>query len=110
MSAYSANITGSDAFWYRRRTELQATFEQKKMTTIFFTFSYADNHLYDLHRLMPGKTAQNKTERYRNVLKNPHLVDWYFSFRLNKFLEVVFDGILDTEWRWHRYEWQVYLK
>lgn len=106
MSAYSANITGSDAFWHRRKLELQATFEQKKTATAFFTISYADMHLSDLHRLMPGKPATTKTERYKNCLKNPHIVDWFFSFRLNKFLEVIFDEILEAEWRWHRYEWQ----
>lgn len=106
MSSYSANITGSDPFWNRRRTELQATFEQKAMASIFFTFSYPDLHLVDLHRLMPGKSSSNKTERYKNVLNNQHLVDWYFSFRLNKFLEIVFDDILQSDWRWHRYEWQ----
>lgn len=55
MSAYSANITGSDAYWFKRRTELESTFEQKKPATVFFTFSYADNHWADLHKLMPGK-------------------------------------------------------
>jgi hypothetical protein len=107
MSGYSANITGSDPFWYRRRTELQATFEQKKMATLFFTFSYPDNHLADLHRLMIGNKPQNKTERYKAVLKNPALVDWYFSYRLDQFLAIFFDDILDADWRWHRYEWQV---
>ncbi len=106
MSAYSANITGSDAFWYRRKVELQATFEQKDNPTAFVTFSYPDFHIPDLHRLMPGPSAQNKNDRYKNCLKNQHLVDWYFSFRLNTFLEVVFDDILECIWRWHRYEWQ----
>ena len=55
MSAYSANITGSDMYWYHRRMELEATFEQKQSATVFFTFSYADNHWHELHRLMPGK-------------------------------------------------------
>ena len=59
MSPYAANITGSDAYWYQRRSELQATFEQKKPATVFFTFSYADNHWHDLHKLMPGK-LENK--------------------------------------------------
>ncbi len=106
MSAYSANITGSDAFWYRRKIELQATFEQKKTATAFCTFSYADMHLADLHRLMPGNPSKNKSERYQKCLQNPHIVDWYFSHRLTKFMEVVFDDILECEWRWHRYEWQ----
>ncbi|RNA42068.1 ATP-dependent DNA helicase pif1 [Brachionus plicatilis] len=104
MTAYSSNITGSDS--YKRRTELEATFEQKGCATVFFTFSYADNHWHDLHRLMPGQFTLDKNKRYQNVLNNPHLVDWYFTFRLNEFLKVVFDGILDCEWRWHRYEWQ----
>ncbi len=34
------------------------------------------------------------------------MVDWYFSYRLDNFLKVFFDGILKSEWRWHRYEWQ----
>ncbi len=33
-------------------------------------------------------------------------MDWYFGYRLKKFLEIVFDRLLGCEWRWHRYEWQ----
>ena len=39
-------------------------------------------------------------------MENPHLVDWYFSHRLTEFLRVFFDGILECDWRWHRFEWQ----
>ncbi len=45
-------------------------------------------------------------KRYQNTLNNPHLVDWYFGLRLNKFAQYFFDDILDVEWRWHRFEWQ----
>lgn len=103
MCAYAANITGSDSYWFNRRCELEATFEQKESATCFYTFSYADNHWHDLHRLMPGKPAERPADRYLNVLKNPHLVDWYFGFRLNAFLKVFFDEILGSVWRWHRY-------
>jgi hypothetical protein len=92
-------------FRSKRRGELEATF-QYKCATCFFTFSYADNHWNDLHKLMPGGFSADKNVRYQNVLNNPHLVDWYFSYRLNEFLKVVFDGILECEWRWHRFEWQ----
>lgn len=47
-----------------------------------------------------------KQEKCQNVLNNPHLVDWYFSYRLNTFLKYFFDDMLECEWRWHRYEWQ----
>ena len=106
LSAYSANVTGSDSYWFQRRNELEATFQQKKTATAFFTFSYADNHWDDLHKLMPGPPATTKAQKYQNVLNNPHLVDWFFSFKFEEFLKVVFDGILEADWRWHRYEWQ----
>ena len=66
------------------------------------TFSYADNHLDDLHRLMPGIKAQSEAEKRANVLKNPHLVDWYFSYRLEEFLKAFLDNMLNCDWRWHR--------
>ena len=113
MSAYSSNITGCDAYWHKRRCELEATFEQKAPATIFFTFSYADNHWIDLHRLMP-RYFDNMTQdpivkdnyKYQDVVANPHLVDWYFSHRLESFLETFFDKIIGCDWRWHRFEWQ----
>ena len=82
MTPYSANITGSNAYWFQRRSELESTFEQKKPATVFFTFSYADNYWEDLHRLLPGGSSTDPKTRYQNVLKNPHLVDWYFSIRI----------------------------
>ena len=44
MSAYSSNITGSDAFWQQRQTEPEVKFEQNAPATVFFPFSFADNH------------------------------------------------------------------
>jgi len=106
MSSYAANITGSDSYWSRRRSELEATFEQAKTASAFFTFSYPDLHWEDLQRMMPGPLATTFTEKYRKILDNPHLVDWFFSHKLNEFLKTVFDDVLECEWRWHRYEWQ----
>ena len=66
MSAYSANITGCPSYWFKRRADLESTFEQKKTATCFFTYSYADNHWSDLHKLMPGKPAENYAEKRNN--------------------------------------------
>jgi hypothetical protein len=49
MHTYAANLTGSDAYWYARRCELEAIFEQAGTGTVFFTFSFADNHWRCLH-------------------------------------------------------------
>ena len=77
MYAYTANVTGSDSYWSKERRKLEAIMQQKKMGTAFFTFSFADNHWHDLHRLMPSGLLEPR-KRYKNILKNPHLADWYF--------------------------------
>ena len=84
-----------------------STFEQKKPATVFFTFSYADNHWPDLQKLLPENPASNQRERSKKVLNNSHVVDWYFDYLLKKFLKVFFHDVLECEWRWHRYEWQM---
>ena len=51
---------------------------------------------------MPDQALENTpTNRYKNTLNTPHLVDWLFSDRLNEFLKAVFDDMLHGEWRWH---------
>ena len=111
MSAYVSNITGSDAYWQKRRNELEATFQQKKSATVFFTFSYADNYWPYLHRLMPRNynVEEDKINKYHNcsdVIKNSHLTDWWFSQRLNSFLSIYFDQLMGCDWGWHRFEYQ----
>jgi len=106
MSTFAANITNSDAYWSKRRYELLATIEQRGLPTFFFTFSYANLHLPDLHRLMPGGPSTSRSQRYKNVLNNPHLVDWYYSYRLSHFIKVVFENILGSEWIFYRHERQ----
>jgi hypothetical protein len=106
MTSYSKNITGSPSYWLWRRTELEALFQQAKIGTVFFTFSFADRHWPDLHRLFPGGWNEDMKIRDQNINNNPHLVDWFFSFKLNEFLRTIFDQIFETEWRWYRLEWQ----
>jgi hypothetical protein len=51
---------------------------------------------------MPGKPAENDAEKRKNVINNPHLVDWYFGYRLKEFLKIVFYDLLEAEWYWYR--------
>ena len=83
-TAYSANLTGSDAYWIYRRQELEAIFQQNRCCTAIFRFSFADYYWVDRHRLMPGGLIK-PNGRFRNVAKNSQLVDWYFSARLDDF-------------------------
>jgi hypothetical protein len=77
LTAYSGNLTGSPAYWQQRRSELLAICEQMLPATVFFTLSAADNHWYDLHRLMPSGMSDNIQRRVKNASKNSHLVDWF---------------------------------
>ena len=52
---------------------------------------------------MPGRPAELDAHKRKNVINNPHLVDWFFGYRLNEFLKIVFDELLEAEWRWNRH-------
>ncbi|CAN0181071.1 unnamed protein product, partial [Laminaria digitata] len=106
MLRYAANITGSNAYWYARRQELQATFATKGCATVFITLSAADNHWEDLHRLMPPRYPDTTAGRRQAVIDNPHIVDWYFGHRVDTLFKSLPDGVLEAEWRWFRFEYQ----
>ena len=106
MYRFGANLTGSDQYWYRKRGELEAIFNQEGAATVFFTFSAADNHWADLHRHLPSGPQATALEKAAAVRKYPHVTDWYFCKRLDTFLERFFDKGLGIEWRWHRIEYQ----
>ena len=48
MSAYNANITVSEQYFYKRRREIKALIDQEVLLTTLCTFSSADNHWTDL--------------------------------------------------------------
>ena len=54
----SANITGSNAYIYSRRRELEALMESEGMPTLWFTFSVADNHWADLMEVIGYDRAE----------------------------------------------------
>ena len=44
LSRFVGNITGSNAYWQKRRNELKSIINSKGAPTIFFAFSSADMH------------------------------------------------------------------
>ncbi len=44
-------------------SELEAIFHEEN-AMVFFTFSYADNHWYDLHCILPGGFSDDPKVRY----------------------------------------------
>jgi hypothetical protein len=105
ISRYVANIAGSNAYWYKVRGDLKAIVTTVGTPTFFFTFSSADMHLPELHRLLGNENGTSE-ERRQAVIKNPHLVDWFFTQRVESFIKHWLYKTLDAKWHWYRFEYQ----
>jgi len=82
---YTANIHGSDPYWFQRRRELMAQAEQQRLRgTLFWTFSAADNHWKDLMAILGVPEDAGIAVRRKVVNQNPHVVNFYFCRRIEK--------------------------
>ena len=111
VSRYVGNIAGTNAYWNKVREELKAIITNVGAPTLFFTFSSADMHWPELHALFEANTDNdigNTTSEIRrqNVINNPHLVDWFFTQRLESFVKHWLYNTLGAKWHWFRYEYQ----
>ena len=111
ISRYVGNIAGTNAYWNRVRDELKAIIINVGPPTLFFTFSSADMHWPELRALFrAGNQNQNDNqtseERRQNVINNPHMVDWFFTQRLESFVKRWLYDTLGAKWHWFRYEYQ----
>ena len=109
VSRYVGNIAGTNAYWNRVREELKAIITSVGAPTLFFTFSSADMHWPELHSLFSEDTeVGNFTSEVRrqNVINNPHIVDWFFTQRLESFVKHWLYDTLGAKWHWFRYEYQ----
>lgn len=110
MTRYSANVAGSDGYWLSQQEKLENAVEQLPSLTVFTTYSAADHHWFDLHRLMPGfreGSPPDIQQRNRALIENPHLADWWFWERLRLWKGVYLGPeMADQRWFWDRAEWQ----
>lgn len=101
------NITGSSAYWHRVQQDLKTIIAYKGAPTIFFTFSSADMHWPELHKLFCSHVEHlTPQDRRKHVIDNPHLADWFFTKRLESFIKHWLYNCLGAEWHWYRYEFQ----
>mgnify|MGYP006183953213 CR=1 FL=1 len=96
-----------------RRNELSDMVKQiGHQGLIFYTFSAADFHWPELHKLMPdcGNDGDDEVEiskkRQQNIIDNPHITAWFFNRRFVDFLNDVLTPVWDIEEYCYRYEWQ----
>src|ERR1044071_4116306 len=103
---YREGLRGLRQYWMARQYELSDMIKQLgHQGLIFFTFSAADFHWPELHRLMPE--VPDSTNQYiKNVVDNPHIATWLFR----KCFEMFFHDVLIPRWKledwWFRFEWQ----
>ena len=50
--------------------------------------------------------SASSEDRRQNVINNPHIVDWFFTQRLQQFVKYWLYDTLDAKWHWYRFEYQ----
>ena len=109
---FRVGLRGSCQFWNARRGEVSDMVKQLgSQGLIFFTFSAADLHWPELHRLMsPNENvtegSESNRQNHQNVVNNPQIVAWFFNKRFETFFNDVLIKCWDLEDWWYRYEWQ----
>ena len=106
MSRYVGNVSGSNPYWHKVKEESNAVITNKGASTIFFAFSVAEMQWPNLHDNFSNgsKSEISAEERRQNVINNPHLVDWFFSQRLE--VKQWLYETMNAEWHWYRFEYQ----
>ena len=95
---YVANIAGTNPYWHRVKEDVKAIVTNVGTPTFFFIFSSADMHWPELHVLFGhDAVVTSSKERRKNVVNNPHVVDWFFTQRLGHFLKYWLYETLDAK-------------
>ncbi|CAM9910054.1 unnamed protein product [Laminaria digitata] len=95
---YVSNVSGTDGYWLAQQGHLEDAVDQLPRLTAFTTYSAADHHWYDLHRLFPRATKEPPPgddaavrdihERNPGLIDNPHIADWWTWERMKIYKEV----------------------
>ena len=106
---YAKNITGSNSYWHKAKEDLRATISQVGPPTIFFTLSCAEYHWPEFHTLLTDSDLKDllPETRQQHVMENPHLLDWLFTERTERFIKFWLKKSLGASWHWYRYEYAV---
>ena len=69
-------------------------------------------HWPELHSIFSDENNVNdiftpsSEQRRQNVINNPHIVDWFFTQRIEAFVKHWLYNTLDAKWHWYRFEYQ----
>lgn len=104
---YAKNVSGTNAYWNRAKDDLKSIITQLGAPTIFWTLSCADFHWPEFHSLFSINGEMLDSERRKNVINNPHLLDWVFTERTAQFVKYWLKNTVAAKWYWFRYEYVV---
>ena len=105
---YAKNVTGTNSYWFQQKNNLKETISQKGTPTIFWTLSCAEFHWPEFHKLFFKESEQVTQQQIRNnIIHNPHILDWFFTQRVDSFVKHWLYNILGAVWHWFRYEFTV---
>ena len=95
VSRFGSSITGSDAYWQKKKSELIQIVEQGGAPHIFFTLTYADHYWQDLHRLLGSTNHAIGTPEFmkwkgRVMRSNPGIVNEFSLIERNILLTASF--------------------
>lgn len=103
---YAASLRGTRQYWFKQRSRLISMVDTIGLPTVFFTHSAADHQWPELARLLSPDDSDTSSSRTRAVIENPAISDWFFSYRIQKFVEAFYVGVLGASDYWFRFEWQ----
>ena len=63
-------------------------------------------HWPELHALFSNDSNNTAENKRQNVINNPHITDYFFTQRLENFIEHWLYNSLEAEWHWYRFEYQ----
>ena len=103
---YAASLRGTRQYWFRQRSRLISMVDTLGLPTIFFTHSAADLQWPELACLICPEGPDTAASRMKAVNENPAIADWFFFYRVQKFMEAFYIGVLKATDYWMRFEWQ----
>ena len=102
---YTKNVTGTNAYWNDIKGKLKATINQVGAPTIFWTLSCAEFHWPEFHSLFSDDEVSEPETLRMNIINNPHLLDWFFTIRVEKFVKHWLYEKMGASWHWYRFEY-----
>jgi len=103
---YATSLRGTRQYWFKQRSQLIAMIDTLGLPTVFITHSAADLHWPELARLICPSDQTSSSARSTAVIENPAIADWFFHYRIEKFITAFYIDVLGATDYWIRYEWQ----